>query len=275
MPTESLQGRMRLAAGHVRSESIRSQRFIGNTSDLGWGYDRILGFQRDTVYKLAADLTWRETDSKLTATGAQISRVHDQQLRLKWSADSDRLSSEPMRVEATGVVGHYSTVEGLADVKPGNYFKLEASARKQMNLSDDGVVFGLARVRGQYSSRQLDGYNRMSLGGANSVRAYTSADGVGNDAMVGSLELNVRTRPNEFAGVFYDAGWVRPPKTEQAATPGYTLQAVGYQVVGNVGRFYYNWTVAKGVGGNKGALATDIESSPNNLRLSVSGTYVF
>ncbi len=275
MPAESLQGRVRLGVGHVRSQSIRSQRFTGRTSDLGLGYDRILGFHRDTVYKAAADLTWRQTDSELTATGAPISRVHDQQLRLRWSADSDRLSSEPMRVEATGVVGHYSTVEGLDDVKPGNYFKLEASARKQMNLSDDGVVFGLARVRGQYSSRQLDGYNRMSLGGANSVRAYTSADGVGNDAVVGTLELNFRTRPNEFAGVFYDAGWVRPPKTDQAATPGYTLQAVGYQIVGNVGNFYYNWTVAKGVGGNKGALATDIESSPNNWRLSVSGTYVF
>jgi hemolysin activation/secretion protein len=227
------------------------------------------------VYKLAADLTWRQTDSKLSATGAQISRVHDQQLRLRWSADSDRLSSEPMRLEATGVLGHYSRVEGLDDIKTGNYFKLEAQARKQMNLSDDGVVFGLARVRGQYSSRQLDGFNRMSLGGVSGVRAYTTADGVGNDAVVGALELNFRTRSNEYAGVFYDAGWVRPPVTTQGAKPGYTLQAVGYQIVGNVGRFYYNWTIAKGLGGNKGAQPTDTESSPNNLRLSVSGTYLF
>ncbi len=275
MPVESWKGRMRLAAGHVQSQSIRSQRFTGRTIDLVWGHDRILGFERDTVYKLAADLSWRQTDSELTATGAPISRVHDQQLRLRWSADSDRLSSEPMRLEATGVVGHYSRIEGLDDVRAGSYFKLEAQARKQMNLSDDGVTFGLVRVRGQYSSRQLDGFNRMSVGGVNGVRAYTSADGVGNDAVVGSLELNFRSRPNEYAGVFYDAGWVRPARPDQGTSPSYHLQAVGYQIVGNVGKFYYNWTIAKGVGGNKGALSTDIESSPNNLRLSVSGTYVF
>lgn len=275
MPAESLQGRLRLAAGHVQSQSIRSQRFTGNTTDVGLGYDRILGFQNALVFKAAADLAWRQTDSVLSATGAQISRVHDQQLRLRWSADSDRLSSEPMRAEVSGVLGHYSRVEGLDDVKPGRYFKLEAQARKQMNLSADGSVFGLARVRGQYSSRQLDGFNRMSLGGVSGVRAYTTADGVGNDAVLGSLELNFRSRPNEYAGVFYDAGWVRPPRTVDGQAPGYRLQAMGYQIVGNVGRFYYNWTIAKGVGGNRGALPTDIESAPNNLRLSVSGTYVF
>lgn len=279
MPYAPADARMHFGAGAARSEGIRSlsTRAVNNTSDLLWGMDKVLGYHRETVFKATADLAARETRSHYASNGVEISNVHDQQLRLRFSADSDRLSSEPMRLELTGVLGHYSRVDGLPLVPEGHYSKLEFSARKQTNLSADGQIFGLAKLRGQRTSHHVDGYNQISLGGANGVRAYSTADGVGDDGMVGSLEWSMRTRPNETFSLFYDAGMVRASKTPISGlySKTYSLQAWGYQISGNVQNFYYNWTLAKGTGGNRGAQSTDLDTSPNNWRLSLSGTYVF
>lgn len=279
MPYMPLDARMRFALASSRSEGVFASqtRSVNRSTDLAWGVDKLLGYHREVVFKGSADLTTRQTRSNLSSTGAEISRVHDQQLRLRWTADSERLSSEPMRVELTAVAGNYSDLVGLPNVAKGSYGKLEFLARKQMNLSDDGQWFGLAKVRGQYASRHLDGYNQISLGGANGVRAYSTADGIGNDGLVSSLEINRRLQSNQVVGMFYDGGLVRPSKSAIAGLYNgtYSLQALGAQISGNAQNFYYNATVAKGMGGNKGALATDMDSRPNNWRLTVSGTYVF
>lgn len=280
MPYSPLGLRTRMSLGGSRSESIRasaSTRSVGRSSDLGWGLDKVLGYHRETLFKGSADLLLRQTHSDHVLTAEPISRIHDRQLRLKLAADSDKLSSEPMRVELTGVIGDYTTLLQLPNIPSGQYAKLEFSARKQLNLSDDGQVYGLARLRGQRTSHHVDGYNQISLGGSSGVRAYTSADGVGDDGMVSSLELNIRTRPTEIFGLFYDAGLVRAAKKPLSGIyPGtYSLQAWGYQIVGSVRNFHYSWVIAKGVNGNKGALPSDLDSSPNNWRLSVSAAYWF
>lgn len=279
MPLAGLDARMRMAWGQSRSEGIHAtdSRSRGNSTDLVWGLDKILGYRGDTVFKGALDLSARETYSNLSSSGAQISRVHDQQLRLRWSADSDRLSSEPMRIELTGVAGHYSTVVGLPLVPLGQYSKFEFNARKQARLSDDGQVVGLFKLRGQSTSHHVDGFNQFSLGGSSGVRAYSTADGVGTDGMVGSVEINRRIKSNQTMGVFYDGGLVRASKIQQPGiySSTYSLQALGMQLSGNEQRFYYNVALAKGIGGNKGARSTDQDSTPNNWRLTVSGTYVF
>lgn len=279
MPLAAVDARMRVGFAQSQSQGIRvtDTRSRGNSSDVSWGLDKILGYLSDTVFKGALDLSARETYSNLFSSGAEISRVHDQQLRLKWSADNDRLSAEPMRVELTGVAGHYSTIVGLPLVPLGQYSKFEFSVRKQARLSDDGQVFGLFKLRGQRTSRHVDGFNQFSLGGASGVRAYTTADGVGTDGMVGSVEINRRIKPNQTVGVFYDGGLVRASKIEQPGiySATYSLQALGLQLSGNQQRFFYNASLAKGMGGNMGARSTDQDSTPNNWRLSLSGTYVF
>ena len=279
MPLAAVDARMRVALGHSRSEGIYAteSRSKGYSSDVSWGLDKILGYRSDIVFKGALDLSARENYSNLASSGAEVSRIHEQQLRLKWSADNDRLSADPMRLELTGVAGHYSTVVGLPLVPTGQFSKFEFNARKQVRLSDDGQVFGLFKLRGQRTSHHVDGYNQISLGGSSGVRAYTTADGVGTDGMVGSVEINRRIKSNQTMGVFCDGGLVRASKIEQ---PGvfsgtYSLHALGVQLSGNQERFYYNASLAKGLGGNKGARSTDQDSTPNNWRLGFSGTYVF
>ena len=229
------------------------------------------------MIKGVADLSIRQAHSNLSSTGVEINSLKDHQLRLRVSADNERLSIEPMRVEVTGVLGNYATLVNFPNIPQGNYSKLEFSARKQVNLTENGQVFALAKVRGQFASQHLDGTNQISLGGANGVRAYSTADGLGDDGVLGTLELNYKNLPNQSFGVFYDGGLVRASKTPITGiySQTYALQAVGLQSSGNTNNWYYNWALAKGFGGNKGALVTDVESSPNNWRLTASLACVY
>ena len=279
MPLEALDARLHAGLGSSSSGDVRGgQANSKNQSvDVVVGLEKILATRRDLVFKGVADVSTRQSHSNLSSTGAELNRVQDHQLRLRVTADNDKLSSEPMRVELGAVLGNYATLLNFPNVPQGNYSKLEFSARKQYNLSDDGRWSGLAKLRGQSASHHLDGTNQISLGGANGVRAYSTADGLGDDGLLGTLELNYKNLPNQSFGVFYDGGVVRASKTPISGvySKAYSLQAVGVQSSANVNNWYFNWALAKGVGGNKGALPTDIESSPNNWRLTASLTYVY
>lgn len=279
-PIETLDARLQLGLGGTRSEGIFNTltRTVSHTRDAFVSLETTLGHRGTAVFKGATQLSYRRTRSNLSASGVELNRVHDQQARLQWSADSGRWSNEPMRVEITGAIGYYSQLTGIAAVPDGRYAKLEFSARKQFNLTDDAKYFGLIKVRGQRTSHHVDSYNQISLGGTTGVRAYTTADGVGDDGAVAALELSVRTDPGHSVGVFYDAGRVRAskaPVNDGRYSRTYSLQAWGVQLNGKERNVYYNASLAKGVHGNKGALPSDFESSPNNWRLSVSGTYLF
>jgi hemolysin activation/secretion protein len=174
------------------------------------------------------------------------------------------------------VLGEY-THSASPLVTEGGFVRVDVNARKQWFLSADETWSGSARLRGQWASRNLDSQNRFSLGGASGVRAYTTVDGFGDDAALLSLEVNKRLMRGLAVGGFYDGGVVRPAKT---VSPGvfdrhYSLQAVGMQVSGNLGRWYYNTTLAKGFGGYKAWQSNNIESKPNNWRLNAVLTYLY
>jgi len=278
-PWEAMGVRFHAGLGSSRSEGVLggSATSVIRSTDGVVGLEKLLGQQRDFVFKGVADVLMRQSQSNLSSTGLEVTRTQDRQLRVRMSADNDRLSSEPTRLELAGTMGKYPDLVGLPNVPTGTYSKLEFNSRKQFNISGDGQFFGLVKVRGQRTSHHVDGTNQMSIGGANGVRAYTSVDGLGDDAVVSSLELNYKNLPNQSFGVFYDGGLVRASKTPLTGVyPNtYSLQAVGIQSSGNNNNWYYNWALAKGIGGNRGALTTDTESSPNNWRLNASLTYTF
>ena len=184
------------------------------------------------------------------------------------------------RLAVTLTAGEYTRLGGSEayNVETGGYGKLNVSGRVQRNLSRDGAWQWVGRLSAQVASRTLDGYNRLALGGVNGVRAYTAADGVGDQGVVGALELNRRLSGSQMVGVFYDAGVIRPNKVhvDGGFNTTYSLQAVGAQWTGNLGRWYYNATLAKGFGGYKLAEAGQVtESQRNPWRLSAALSYVF
>ena len=277
-PAPGLKGRLRAGFSSSESKSILGgdAAIRGQSGDINFGYDKILGNQRDIVYKGSIDWVGRHSDTVLALNRSELGRAHDQQLRLKFSLDNERLSATPVRLDLGVVLGEY-THSANPLVPEGGFVRVDVNARKQWFLSADETWSGSARLRGQWASRNLDSQNRFSLGGASGVRAYTTVDGFGDDAALLSLEVNKRLMRGLAVGGFYDGGVVRPAKT---VSPGvfdrhYSLQAVGMQVSGNLGRWYYNTTLAKGFGGYKAWQSNNIESKPNNWRLNAVLTYLY
>jgi hemolysin activation/secretion protein len=277
-PAPGLKGRVRAGFSASQSRSILGgdAAIRGQSGDINLGYDKILGNRRDIVYKGSVDWLGRHSDSELALNRSEISRSHDQQLHLKFSLDNERLSSEPVRMDVGLVLGEY-TYSSSPLVAEGGFVRLDFNARKQWILSQDETWTGNARLRGQWANRNLGSQNRFSLGGASGVRAYTTLDGFGDDAVLMSLEVNKRLMQGLTVGGFYDGGVVRPAKN---ATPGvfdghYSLQALGAQASGNMGRWYYNASLAKGVGGYKTWQPSNTESKPNNWRLNMVLTCMY
>jgi hemolysin activation/secretion protein len=278
MPLELIGGRLHGGIGNSQSEGIRGGQSNpkSQSTDAVLGLEKILDQRRDLVIKGVADLSTRQAHTNLTS-GAELNSIRDHQLRLRVTADNERLSIEPLRLELGVVLGHYASLVNFANVPQGSYSKLEFSGRKQFNLTENGQLFGLAKVRGQYASQHLDGTNQISLGGANGVRAYSTADGLGDDGILTTLELNYKNLPNQSFGLFYDGGLVRASRVPISGiySKTYALQAWGVQSSANTNNWYYNWALAKGIGGNRGALPTDLDSSPNGWRFNASLTYVY
>jgi hemolysin activation/secretion protein len=263
-----------------RSDSHSIQTGSANTNNLGVeagaGLTRVLGGSRDMVYKAAFELSTRQSQSNLTATGTEISRTNDQQLRLRVTADNERLASHATRAELGLTAGNYSRVIGTT-LPEGSYTRLDVSAKTQKALGHSRAWTMVAKVKGQWASRNLDAYNQVVLGGVSGVRAYTSVDGVGDRGVVGTLELNRAFEGQWSAGVFYDGGYVQN-SVKRSATQAFNhdaLQAVGLQLQGQYQRLNYNLIWAQGVGGYKSWQGINIESKPNNQRLTASVSYAF
>jgi hemolysin activation/secretion protein len=263
-----------------RSDSHSIQSGSANTNnqalETGGGLTRILGGSRDMVYKGTLELSLRQSQSNLLATGTEISRTNDHQLRLRFSADNERLASHATRAEFGLTIGDYARVMGTT-LPEGSYARLDVSAKTQKALSNSGAWTMLAKVKGQWASRNLDSYNQIVLGGISGVRAYTSIDGVGDRGLVGTLEINRAFEGRWSAGLFYDGGYVQN-SVKRSATQAFNhdvLQAVGLQLQGQYQRMNYSMTWAKGFGGYKTWQITNIESQPDNQRFTASVSFAF
>ena len=282
-PVEAFAGRMKAFGSRSDSHTILGGDTAskGMSQEAGLGLTHLWGSRKSYIFKSVTELAGRQTVSRLALDNSETGRVEESQLRMTWSMDNDRVAREPSRLAVTLTAGEYTHLGGneANNVETGGYTKLNATGRVLRYLSRNGDWQAVGRFNAQVASRTLDGYNRIALGGVNGVRAYTAADGLGDQGLVVSAELNRRLSGSQSVGVFYDAGRVRPNKNkiEGGFNTTYNLQAVGAQWTGNVGRWYYNATLAKGIGGYKQAEdPTQVtESQRNPWRLSTALSYVF
>lgn len=281
-PVEAFAGRMKIYGSRSDSHTILGGDTAskGVSQEVGAGLTHMWGSYKSYVFKTVTEIGGRQTISHLALDDSETGRVEETQLRMTWSMDNERVAREPSRLAVTLTAGEYTRLGGSEayNVETGSYGKLNVSGRMQRNLSRDGNWQWVGRFNAQAATRTLDGYNRLALGGVNGVRAYTAADGVGDQGVVASLELNRRLSSSQMVGVFYDAGVIRPNKVhvDGGFNTTYSLQAVGAQWTGNLGRWYYNATLAKGFGGYKLAEAGQVtESQRNPWRLSAALSYVF
>jgi hemolysin activation/secretion protein len=84
----------------------------------------------------------------------------------------------------------------------GGYNKISLSAARTQQLGDPWSLYGT--LKSQQSGKNLDSSEKMSLGGAQGVRAYPQDEASSDDAVLGSIELR-RTVMNDWqASLFYD-----------------------------------------------------------------------
>ena len=268
-------GRWRIYGSHANSKSTYTgaAKTENNSGEVGAGLTRILGGHRDMVFKGQVELSARETRSHLMSTGTPISNVNDHQLRMRLSTDNERLTPMSTRAELGLTLGDYIHVQGPT-LPVGTYKRVDALYKTEQALDRAGTVSLLGRIKGQWTDRNLDAYNQMALGGLNAVRAYSSIDGVGDRAVVGTLEVNKSFKRELNVGVFYDGGYVQNSVqriTGQSFNHD-TLQSVGLKLEGQVPGLNYSFFWAKGVGGYKSWQNTNLESKPNNNRIWASVT---
>lgn len=272
-PNARLGGHFRLFGESVLSKDIISgvAATQGNTSNFGVGLTNIIGSERDLIFKSNVDIAHRETNSKQQSNGIEIKSLVDNQARLKFSADNNKFTSNDIEhYEASIVVG--------SDDSQGQYYFSTLGASLQNNISDNGLSV-ITNLRAQIlPSRNLDAYNRFTLGGVNGVRAYTTLDGVGDAGVFSSIELVKRYSNTSTVGVFIDSGLINQNRNFVANQYNsvYSLQALGVSFTGLLWEgANYSASIAQAVGSYDAYDSGVLETAPHTWRVNFALSYNF
>lgn len=87
----------------------------------------------------------------------------------------------------------------------GHFTRLNYRLSRLNTLYGPTMLF--LAISGQLTNENLDSAEKIALGGASSVRSYSSSHGVVDEGHVLNAELRYTIRPDISAFVFYDRGW--------------------------------------------------------------------
>ena len=115
----------------------------------------------------------------------------------------------------------------------GDYWKLAINVNRFQRVTD--TVSTVIKFNGQYTDKNLDGAEQLSLGGPNGVRAFPSNEGAGDQGFISSLEFNKTFSKNRRLTLFYDYGkiqlhkqaWENWNSTNTSLKNNYDLSGVG------------------------------------------------
>ncbi len=166
--------------------------------------------------------------------------------RFSWTHGDVDLSANPSNQK--------DDTEGLQT--QGRYHKFNGNLTF-VQVMENGQQ-GWLTLNGQSSLKNLDSSDRMSLGGAQGVRAYPSSEGSGDEAVTASLEWRIPFAEAWQWNVFYDWGSVRVskhPAVLNLPTPNrYSLSGWGTGVSYQLSPSNtLKATAARRIGGNPGA----------------------
>ena len=271
MPLSLIDGQTRFYISYADFTSVlnNSTASRGDSLEYGFGVDHLLGMTRYAAIKSHLDLSERQTMSELKQSGAPLTDLKSLQFRAALTVDNSKVDADQYDGGLTLVAGDYNST--------GSYGKFEFNGRYVKTLSQDRSLLLSGRVHGQFAFSNLDSFDRISIGGANGVRAYTSVDGVGDHGGVFNLDIIQKMPHQQYIGLFYDGGILKPFKnaTTGVTNDAYSLQAVGMQYGISYKKFFMNMNVAKAVGSYDGYVTGNIESKPDNWRGNISVSLAF
>ena len=253
--------RWKVYASQVQSKANTVK---GWSNEAGAGLTKLLSTDRDGRWLAGVETSRRETQN--TTAGLTTADRVDQQVRLKLRAESNKGWVDSFNNEFVLVSGRMNLDrwedDKTSDISPstglnvaGTYQKLEMNGGLSQALGNDGIYTGSVRWRAQATGKNLDTYNKMSLGGVNGIRAYKSTDGVGDQGAQMSFDIIHQVVPDVYGGLFYDVGVVKnshTPSSTATDTGAYLLQGVGWQVGGKINEFNWSLSVAHAFGKTPG-----------------------
>ncbi len=253
--------RWKVYASQVQSKANTVK---GWSNEVGAGLTKLLSTDRDGRWLAGVETSRRETQN--TTAGLTTADRVDQQVRLKLRAESNKGWVDSFNNEFVLVSGRMNLDrwedDKTSDISPstglnvaGTYQKLEMNGGLSQALGNDGIYTGSVRWRAQTTGKNLDTYNKMSLGGVNGIRAYKSTDGVGDQGAQMSFDIIHQVVPDVYGGLFYDVGVVKnshTPSSTATDTGAYLLQGVGWQVGGKINEFNWSLSVAHAFGKTPG-----------------------
>lgn len=89
----------------------------------------------------------------------------------------------------------------------GRFLHAGYTASRLQSLARDLSAY--VALAGQWANKNLDSADKIAIGGARAVRAYSSASGIGDEAQIANLELRWSVTPDASLSAFYDIGRVR------------------------------------------------------------------
>jgi hemolysin activation/secretion protein len=255
-----IQGRLtrwRVYASQVQSKANSVK---GWTDEAGIGLTRLLHTDRIGRWLSGTEISRRQTQN--WASDALSANRIDQQARFKLRAESSKGWVDNFNNEIVLTMGQMN-LDRLADDKSadalstsgahiaGTYKKIEMNGGLSNGIDADSMYIGAIRWRTQAASKNLDSYSRISLGGLNGIRAYTTLDGVGDQGAQVSLEVTRQLSAKVWMGPFYDFGVVKTnhaPMPSSTDTSAYLLQGAGFQFGGSAFETNWNLSIARSYG---------------------------
>jgi hemolysin activation/secretion protein len=110
----------------------------------------------------------------------------------------------------------------------GTYSKIDWNVARLQKINEETNLW--LSASGQFSDKNLDSSETMSLGGANGVRAYPALEASGDEGIILTTELRYRFRPNWTVKGFIDAGQITQKSTAVDPSEKHTLKGFGVGV---------------------------------------------
>lgn len=163
----------------------------------------------------------------------------------------DPLGSSVLRGRATATLAHlrldgdWATTDAQTARAAGPYGKVTLDLAQQQRV--EGPLSVYTRVAGQWSTKNLDPSEKLSIAGPGGVRGYAPGSAAGDRGWLAQWEARLRLAASATAFVFADHGWseVYADPWDAASATARTLTGAGFGLRHVVRRWTLETAVAK------------------------------
>ena len=244
-----------------------------STDPTGYSTEFFLGFNKELMIKpnkgLTSSLSFSRNDyvNDLNTGSNSDKDIVKTSSNLTFNNQDKFFSGGTNTLSLTGIYGVLDLSDNASNFETdhltaksdGEYWKLSLNANRFQRITDS--VSAVFKFNGQYTDKNLDGAEQISLGGPTAVRAYPSNEAAGDQGFVTSLEFNKTLTKNKKITFFYDYGkiqlhkiaWDNWNSTNTSLKNNYDLHGVGLSFSMPIYKnFALTATYAEKLGNNRG-----------------------